>query len=281
MMPDDQGGGQHAREQRAQSGALGAHLRKTETSVDEDRVEADVRQVGQDRHDHFDLRVADALEKLLEGEEQHHERHAEDEHPVVGNGHFDHLDGLFEVVHQRDDGILHAGHDQSQQRVEEDAVLEQGGRADPVLLGVKLPHEGREAQRHADGGDEEDEEHGAAERHGGQRRGVAASVAADHQVVGDLREDLPQLCQHHGQRQPQVGFVLLFVCCETVHSIRVLRCKDSHFRRDCNSQTPPGAEKAPEGAAKVPAVRISRAVRCGCSSLRCIRGRRGCRPRGG
>lgn len=206
---DDQGGGQHAREQRAQSGALGAHLRKTETSVDEDRVEADVRQVGQDRHDHFDLRVADALEELLEREEQHHERHAEDEHPVVGNGHFDHLDGLFEVVHQRDDGILHAGHDQSQQRVEEDAVLEQGGRADPVLLGVKLPHEGREAQRHADGGDEEDEEHGAAERHGGQRRGVVASVAADHEVVGHLRENLSHLRQHDRQRQPQVLPVLL------------------------------------------------------------------------
>ena len=59
--------------------------------------------------------------------------------------------------------------------------------------------------------DEEDEEDRAAERSGGQRRGVVASVTADHDVVGDLYEDLPQLGHHDGQGQFQIGFVLLFV----------------------------------------------------------------------
>ena len=60
-------------------------------------------------------------------------------------------------------------------------------------------------------GDEEDEEDRAAERSGGQRRGVVASVTADHDVVGDLYEDLPQLGHHDGQGQFQIGFVLSFV----------------------------------------------------------------------
>ena len=46
---------------------------------------------------------------------------------------------------------------------------------------------------------------------GGQRRGVVASVTADHDVVGDLYEDLPQLGHHDGQGQFQIGFVLSFV----------------------------------------------------------------------
>ena len=40
---------------------------------------------------------------------------------------------------------------------------------------------------------------------------VVASVTADHDVVGDLYEDLPQLGHHDGQGQFQIGFVLLFV----------------------------------------------------------------------
>ena len=40
---------------------------------------------------------------------------------------------------------------------------------------------------------------------------VAASVTADHDVVGDLYEDLPQLGHHDGQGQFQIGFVLSFV----------------------------------------------------------------------
>ena len=51
----------------------------------------------------------------------------------------------------------------------------------------------------------------AAEGGGGQRRGVVASVTADHDVVGDLYEDLPQLGHHDGQGQFQIGFVLSFV----------------------------------------------------------------------
>ena len=43
------------------------------------------------------------------------------------------------------------------------------------------------------------------------RRGVVASVTADHDVVGDLYEDLPQLGHHDGQGQFQIGFVLSFV----------------------------------------------------------------------
>ena len=38
-----------------------------------------------------------------------------------------------------------------------------------------------------------------------------ASVTADHDVVGDLYEDLPQLGHHDGQGQFQIGFVLSFV----------------------------------------------------------------------
>ena len=41
--------------------------------------------------------------------------------------------------------------------------------------------------------------------------GVVASVTADHDVVGDLYEDLPQLGHHDGQGQFQIGFVLSFV----------------------------------------------------------------------
>ena len=126
------------------------------------------------------------------------------------------------MVHQRDDGVLHGGHRHAQQSVEENAVLEQSRRFLAVALRVEFAHEGRHAQCDADGGDEEDEEDGAAERHGG-RRGVAASVAADHEVVGDLREDLAQLREHHGQRQPQVGLVLVFVCCEFVHRCAKVR----------------------------------------------------------
>ncbi len=74
--------------------------------------------------------------------------------------------------------------------------------------GEMLPDERGHADGDADRGDEEDEEDRAAERYGGQRRGVAAAVAADHEVVGDLREDLSHLGQHDGQRQPQIGAVL-------------------------------------------------------------------------
>ncbi len=38
--------------------------------------------------------------------------HAEDEHPVVGDGHLDHLQRLSEVDTSGDDGVLHGGHDQ-------------------------------------------------------------------------------------------------------------------------------------------------------------------------
>ena len=208
---DHEDRGQDAREQRAESGALGAHLRETEVAVDEDPVEADVGQVGDDRDDHLDLRVAHALEELLEGEEEHDEGHAQDKHPVVGDGHVDDVDRLPHLVEQRDGGVLQRADGEAQHREEEDAVLKQRGRAAPVSLRVELPDEGREAEGHADRGDEEDEEDRSAERYGGQRRGVVASVTADHDVVGDLYEDLPQLGHHDGQGQFQIGFVLLFV----------------------------------------------------------------------
>ena len=115
------------------------------------------------------------------------------------------------MVHQRNDGVLHGGYRHAQQSVEENAVLEQSRRFLAVALRVEFAHERRHAQCDADGGDEEDEEDGAAERHGGQRRGVVASVTADHDVVGDLYEDLPQLGHHDGQGQFQIGFVLSFV----------------------------------------------------------------------
>ena len=99
----------------------------------------------------------------------------------------------------------------SQQSIEHQAVLQVLRRFATVALGVEFADQGREAQCDADAGDEEDEEDRAAERSGGQQRGVVASVTADHDVVGDLYEDLPQLGHHDGQGQFQIGFVLSFV----------------------------------------------------------------------
>ena len=237
---DHQDRGDDAREQRTQPGTLGTHFGEPEAAVDEHRVEADVGHVGDDRHDHLDLGVAHAFEKLLECEEEHDERHAEYQHLVVGDGHVDDLDRLAEVVHERDDRILYGGHREPEQRVEQDAVLQQPGRLLAVALRVEFAHEGRHAQRDADGGDEKDEEHRPAERYGGQRHGIVAAVAADHQVVGHLREDLSQLRQYDGQGQPQVGFVLVFVFRETVHRFSGLGCKDSHLCPDCNPRAVPG-----------------------------------------
>ena len=237
---DHQDRGDDAREQRTQPGTLGTHFGEPEAAVDEHRVEADVGHVGDDRHDHLDLGVAHAFEKLLECEEEHDERHAEYQHLVVGDGHVDDLDRLAEVVHERDDRILYGGHREPEQRVEQDAVLQQPGRLLAVALRVEFAHEGRHAQRDADGGDEKDEEHRPAERYGGQRHRIVAAVAADHQVVGHLREDLSQLRQYDGQGQPQVGFVLVFVFRETVHRFSGLGCKDSHLCPDCNPRAVPG-----------------------------------------
>ena len=220
---DHQHRGDDARQQRAEARAFGAHLGESVAAVDEDPVEADVGQVGDDRDRHFDLRVAHAFEELFEGEEQHDERHAVNQHLVVGDGHIDHFGGLAEMIEQRDGGILHDGHRQAEQSVEEDAVLQQARRFFAVALGVEFAHEGRHAECDADGGDEEDEEDRAAERHGSQRRGVVSAVTADHEVVGELRQDLAQLREHHGQRQPQVGLVLVFVCCEFVHRCAKVR----------------------------------------------------------
>ena len=220
---DHQHRGDDARHQRAQARALGAHLGKSVAAVDEHPVEADVREVGRDRDEHLDLRVAHAFEELFEGEEQHDERRAVNQHLVVGDGHIDHFGGLAEMIEQRDGGILHDGHRQAEQSVEEDAVLQQARRFFAVALGVEFAHEGRHAECDADGGDEEDEEDRAAERHGSQRRGVVSAVTADHEVVGELRQDLAQLREHHGQRQPQVGLVLVFVCCEFVHRCAKVR----------------------------------------------------------
>ena len=230
--------GDDARQQRAEARAFGAHLGESVAAVDEDPVEADVGQVGDDRDRHFDFRVAHAFEELFEGEEQHDERHAVNQHLVVGDGHIDHFGGLAEMVEQRDGGILHDGHRQAEQSVEEDAVLQQARRFLAVALGVEFAHEGRHAECDADGGDEEDEEDRAAERHGSQRRGVVSAVAADHKVVGELRQDLAQLREHHGQRQPQVGLVLVFVCCEFVH-----RCAKVRILARNTAPLPAGAAK--------------------------------------
>ena len=58
---DHQHRGDDARHQRAQARALGAHLGKSVAAVDEHPVEADVREVGRDRDEHLDLRVAHAF----------------------------------------------------------------------------------------------------------------------------------------------------------------------------------------------------------------------------
>ena len=216
-----------AREQRAHARAHGAHFAEPEVAVDEQPVEPDVGDIGDDRHRHLDLRVAHPFEELLEGEEEHQEGHADHQQPVVGDGHADHVDGLSEPVEQRRGDPLREPEPDAQQRVEDDGVLQQIARSAAVALCVEFADEGREAQRDAHRRDEDDEEDRAAERHGGQRRGIVAAVAADHYVVGELREDLPQLRQHDGQGQPEVGLVLRFIGCEAVHRFCVSGCKGS------------------------------------------------------
>ena len=91
---------------------------------DENPVQADVHQVAENHHDHFDPGVSDAFEELLEGKEKHDERHAVSQQLVIRYGHIDHFDGLSHVVHQRDDGQLEAADQESQQCVEHHAVLQ-------------------------------------------------------------------------------------------------------------------------------------------------------------
>ena len=209
-----------ARSEGAEPRTRGTQFFESEVAVDENPVQADVHQVAENHHDHFDPGVSDAFEELLEGKEKHDERHAVSQQLVIRYGHIDHFDGLSHVVHQRDDGQLEAADQESQQCVEHHAVLQVLRRFVSVALGVEFADQRREAQCDADAGDEEDEEDMLQgkfeqpvqrERSGGQRRGVVASVTADHDVVGDLYEDLPQLGHHDGQGQFQIGFVLLFV----------------------------------------------------------------------
>ena len=170
------------------------HLGKSEVAVDEQGVEADVAEVGENRHGHLHARVADPFEELLEGEEEHQEGHAVDQHVVVGDGHVDHLDGLPEAVEQR--------------------------------------------------------------------RGVLTAVAADHQVVGHLGENLSHLGQHDGEGQPQVSTVLLLVCCESVHAsygsraakVRIILPKTDHPSRF----VPARIRQRPDGSDSRPAFVTSR-----------------------
>ena len=149
---------------------------------------------------------------MLEGEEEHDERHAEYQHLVVGNGHVDDLDGLAEVVHERDDGILYGGHREPEQRVEQDAVLQQPGRLLAVALRVEFPHEGRHAQRDADGGDEEDEEDmsmSRSSRTGGAGSASAAQTASrkpsnDTPVLDNFGVDMTRAAEE-GKLDPVVG----------------------------------------------------------------------------
>ena len=238
------------------------HLGKSEVAVDEQGVEADVAEVGENRHGHLHARVADPFEELLEGEEEHQEGHAVDQHVVVGDGHVDHLDGLPEAVEQRCGGILQRSDGEAQRRVEEDAVVEQPGRTLALPAGVELADEGRKSQRDPHGRDEEDEEDRAAKRYGGQRRGVLTAVAADHQVVGHLGENLSHLGQHDGEGQPQVSTVLLLVCCESVHAsygsraakVRIILPKTDHPSRF----VPARIRQRPDGSDSRPAFVTSR-----------------------
>ena len=96
----------------------------------------DVHQVAENHHDHFDPGVSDAFEELLEGEEEHDERHAVSQQLVIRYGHIDHFDGLSHVVHQRDDGQLEPADQKSQQSIEHQAVLQVLRRFATVALGV-------------------------------------------------------------------------------------------------------------------------------------------------
>ncbi len=192
-----QEGEQGPREQRSQTGTLGAHLPEPAMAVDEHPVQSHVQRVAENRGDHLDLRVPDPFEELLEGEEEHGEGHAVEDHAVVGDSHVDHLAGLPHVVEQRGDGVEQAGCQQADAEIEHQTALQQLGRAFAVALGVEFADQGRQPEGDAYGGDEEDEEDGAAERYGSQRQRVAAAVAADHQVVGELHQHLPQLGENY------------------------------------------------------------------------------------
>ena len=200
-----------------------SHRFETAMSEDEDPVQHDVHQVASDDDHHRHDGVAHPFEKLLEREEEHDGRHTESHEPVIGNRQVDHLGGLSHAIHERNDGQLHGGDQKTQHGVEDHGVFEIIRRTALVALREPLAHERGQPQRQPHSGDEEDEEDRAAERHGSQRRGVVSAVAADHEVVGELRQDLAQLREHHGQRQPQVGLVLVFVCCEFVHRCAKVR----------------------------------------------------------
>ena len=112
---------------------------------------------------------------------------------------------------------MHGRDDRTEQRVKDDAAVQVERGTDAVALRIERSDQRREPQRDADRGDEEDEKDGSAERDGGQRRGVVASEAAHHQVVGHLDENLPELGEHDRQSQFQVGLVLLLIGGKTVH----------------------------------------------------------------
>lgn len=126
----------------AEPRTCGAQFFESEVAVDENPVQADVHQVAENHHDHFDPGVSDAFEELLEGEEEHDERHAVSQQLVIRYGHIDHFDGLSHVVHQRDDGQLEPADQKSQQSIEHQAVLQVLRRFATVALGVEFADQG-------------------------------------------------------------------------------------------------------------------------------------------
>ncbi len=137
--------------------------------------------------------VADPFQELLECEKEHDEGHAVCQQSVVGQRHIDHFDRLPEVIEQRNAGQLQDGRRNAEQRIEKDAVLEQGCRFLPVALRVQFADEGCQPHRHADGRDEEDESDRAAESDRGERQGIIAAVAAHHDIIGQLGQNLADL----------------------------------------------------------------------------------------
>lgn len=193
------------RDQRRQTGARRAHFGEPALAVDQQIVEPYVDRVRSQHDDHRRARIAHAFQKLLESA-VHHERHDRPRQIAeIGPRLSDDLGRLPHPVHQSLQPQQQRQQDDSGRGIQHERILKQSGRAAQIALGVRLADQRRQPQRNAHAPEHEDDEHGSAERHAGQRQ---RAQPADHRVVGQLHDDLPDLRQHHRHGQRQVLPVL-------------------------------------------------------------------------
>ena len=169
-------------------------------AVDQQIVEPDVDRVRGQHDHHRRARITHAFQKLLESA-IHHERHDRPRQIAeIGSRLGDDLGRLPHPVHQSLQPQQQRQQDDSGRGIQHERILEQSGRPAQIALGIRLADQWRQPQRNAHTPEHEDDEHGSAERHAGQRQ---SAQPADHRVVGQLHDDLPDLRQHHryGQRQ--------------------------------------------------------------------------------